>query len=168
MKITHRYLFTRKPGDPAIRVSSEDYDLLLGYTWYLDGHGYAQTSILKAGRIRMDTPGRTLLGMHRLVMGLQYGDKRQVDHINGNTLDNRRENLRVCTQQQNMQNSKKRRTNTSGYKGVSWHKRDKKYRAQIRKDGKNKSLGCFDTPQEAHQAYCEASQELHGEFARAA
>jgi hypothetical protein len=101
-------------------------------------------------------------------MGLEYGDGKSVDHINGNPLDNRRENLRICTQQENSWNQRKRRTNTCGFKGVYWDKGAKKYQAQICKDGKRKYLGLFDCPEKAHEAYCKAAQELHGEFSRVA
>lgn len=90
----------------------------------------------------------------------------RADHINGNTLDNREENLRSATNAQNTQNQGLRLDNTSGYKGVTWDKRDKKWKAQIEANGKGKSLGNFDTPELAYQAYCEAAKKLHGEFAR--
>ena len=102
--------------------------------------------------------------MHRAIM--EITSKLQTDHINGNGLDNRRKNLRVCTHQENVINSRKQKNNTSGYKGVGWEKRRKKWIARITKSGKNKYLGQFDTAKQAYAAYCEAAKELHKDFAR--
>ena len=88
-----------------------------------------------------------------------------VDHINMNKLDNRRENLRVATRSQNQENRGMPRNNKSGYKGVSWVKKDKKWTARIKHNKEAYSLGFFKTPEEAYQAYCDKARELHGEFA---
>ncbi len=100
--------------------------------------------------------------MHRLIMKAKPGDI--VDHINGITLDNRRCNLRVCTQSENNKNMKLMITNTSGYKGVSSY--DSRWRAYINVNGKNIHLGYFNTKEEAHDAYCVAAIKYHGIFAR--
>ena len=91
-----------------------------------------------------------------------------VDHINMDGLDNRRANLRLATPSQNRCNAPKLRNNTSGYKGVSWNPVAKKWAANISFNRKPRTLGYFDTPEEAHAAYCRASAELHGEFSRVA
>lgn len=88
-----------------------------------------------------------------------------VDHIDGNGLNNRRENLRLVTHSQNMQNQRMQVNNTSGYKGVSWHKVRGMWRATIRVNNKNKHLGYFKTRELAYAAYCEAAIKYHGEFA---
>ena len=98
--------------------------------------------------------------LHRVIMGEPEG--MLIDHIDGNRLNNSRSNLRVCTNQQNGCNRGKTVKNTSGFKGVCWHKRDEKWRATIN----NKHIGCFKTAEKAYEAYCEAAQELHGEFFR--
>jgi lambda repressor-like predicted transcriptional regulator len=99
-------------------------------------------------------------------MGLVPGDKAHVDHINGNRLDNRRENLRICTQHENNRNIWKPDQNRSGYKGVSFDARRSQWRARIKdQNGKEKWLGYFDTPEVAYGAYCAAAKECHGEFA---
>lgn len=103
--------------------------------------------------------------MHREIMGLSIGDQREVDHINGNRLDNRRCNLRLATHEQNMHNARRRKDNSSGFKGVSWKVRDRKWYAAIEISGKRIHLGVFDTAEEAHVAYCGAADRLHGEFA---
>lgn len=87
------------------------------------------------------------------------------DHKNHDTLNNRRYNLRIATTSQNTCNSGKRRNNTSGFKGVMLHPATGKWRARIKKNYKTIDLGCFKTPEEAHEAYKLAAKDLHGEFA---
>jgi HNH endonuclease/AP2 domain len=89
-----------------------------------------------------------------------------IDHVNRNGLDNRRGNLRLATRSENMWNSAIQVNNTSGFKGVSWVKRDKKWAASIRVFGKTNYLGYFETAEQAHEAYARASAEMHGEFGR--
>jgi hypothetical protein len=107
--------------------------------------------------------------MHRVIMERELGypipKGMEVDHINGIGTDNRRENLRLATNIQNSMNSKKPRTNKSGYKGVSFMAESNKWRATIKANGKLFYLGSFDTPEQAHAAYCDAADELHGDFA---
>lgn len=88
-----------------------------------------------------------------------------IDHINGDRSDNRMCNLRAATRVENSANRGANRNNTSGHKGVSWHKRDLKWRAKIAVGGIHRHLGYFDTAKEAHAAYCEAAKNIHGEFA---
>jgi len=85
----------------------------------------------------------------------------EIDHINGNKLDNRIENLRLATRSENRQNHKTMRNNTSGFMGVRWSKKDKKWVASINVNRKSYYLGGFDTPEEASVAYLNAKQQLH-------
>lgn len=101
--------------------------------------------------------------MHRLIQGA--GEGQCVDHKNGNSLDNRRSNLRIATESQNMQNVGITKANTSGYKGVHWHSAASKWHARIRVDGKRLHLGLFDAAEDAHAAYSAAAQKHHGKFA---
>jgi len=89
-----------------------------------------------------------------------------IDHINRNRSDNRLNNLRLSTFQQNHFNRSKQSNNRSGFKGVSWHKQKQKWVAQIKIEGKNKFLGFFEDPEEAYLKYCEKAIEHYGEFAR--
>ena len=100
--------------------------------------------------------------LHRVIMNAKDGDI--VDHINGNTLDNTKQNLRFVTHQQNMFNRKSKRK----YKGVKLLKdcyRARPYQAKISKDGKEYSLGCYKTEEQAALAYNKKALELFGEFA---
>lgn len=88
----------------------------------------------------------------------------QVDHVDRNKLNNRMNNLREATNAQNSYNRTNGR-NSTGFKGVSFHKRQGKYTARIMKDGISVSLGAFDDPQHAAHAYNKAAIQMHGEFA---
>jgi hypothetical protein len=101
--------------------------------------------------------------IHRLIMN---PSKRQgVDHINHDGLDNRRCNLRLCTEAENARNSRLYKNNKSGYKGVRWHTRDKVWQAAICVDRQHKHLGSFFCIVRAVRAYNEAAKKYHGEFA---
>jgi AP2 domain len=113
------------------------------------------------------TPEDYTLHMHREILGLQRGDPRVGDHISGDTLDNRRSNLRIATLQQNARNRRKPSHNTSGFKGVNWHAGTGKWAATIKLHGKKQHLGLFATKTDAYAAYCETAQQHFGEFFRA-
>lgn len=107
--------------------------------------------------------------MSRLVLRLGRDDKVSVDHVNGDKLDNRKCNLRVCTHKQNLRNQKKHRNGAASYKGVSGRATASgrvRYRATITVDYRQLCLGTFATELEAAVAYNAAALEHHGEFAR--
>lgn len=122
---------------------------------------------LYAARWVRNGGGWTLEYMHRIILArklarpLRRGE--QVDHINGNPLDNRRANLRLATNTQNQRNSRAR--SASGYKGVTWHKRDCKWQAQIQHNGQLRHLGYFNSRIEAARAYDDAARQLFGPYA---
>lgn len=102
--------------------------------------------------------------MHRFILGLEQGDKRQVDHKNRIRSDNRRENLRFATQQENMQNRPKREGTSSQYRGVTWHKLRSKWLARIWFNNKGTHLGSFKDEIDAACAYDKSARELDSEF----
>lgn len=120
-------------------------------SWYVNKVGYAVN----------DSAPRKL--MHRFIMGYPKGN---IDHINGNKLDNRKCNLRICTQSQNMMNSLKRKTNKSGYKGVCWNKKYSKWEATLTVKYKHKFLGYFDDKIMAAKAYNKKAKDAFGKFAK--
>lgn len=135
----------------TIQVSEQDAGLLLAHNWWINSNGYAAAYIA----------GKTVL-MHRLILGASPSE--QVDHANGDRLDNRRANLRIATHAENMRNSKLRSHNKLGVKGVCWDGRS--FRARIRVDGRQRWLGRFKTVEAAHAAYNAAAIEHFGAFAR--
>lgn len=141
-------------------IDIEDYDIVSQHKWYAS---FASHALYYAStNIRVDNK-KTIMVMHRFIMGARHGQV--IDHINGNSLDNRRCNLRECAQSDNVKNTRIPTTNKSGLKGAHWDKRSRKWIARIAVDGKQIHLGTFSTPQEAHEAYCAAALKYHGAFA---
>lgn len=110
-------------------------------------------------------PFQKNIKMHREIMGVTDPNI-QVDHWDGDGLNNIDENLRVATNTQNAFNRGANKNNKSGFKGVSWHKKDNKYQASIQANGINIHLGYFTDPLDAARAYDEAAKKHHGEFAK--
>jgi hypothetical protein len=117
-----------------------------------------------AARVVQQRGVQRMILMHRLL--LEAVDGKQADHIDGDGLNNRRSNLRLCTHRENQQNKGPRSDNKVGIKGVCWDKKAVKWKAEIRVDGRGKFLGYFATAREAGAAYQAAAQRLHGPFAR--
>lgn len=105
---------------------------------------------------------------HRVAWLLHYGEwpAGVVDHIDGDPSNNKIENLRIVTQQQNVWNSKKRYNNTSGTTGVLWRKKERKWYASLRVSGQTISLGFFDNKEAAIAAREGKEIEIHGKFRR--
>jgi hypothetical protein len=144
-------------------VDIEDFDWLCHWSWcaHFDkstGKNYATRKLTINGKPQQ-------IRMHREILGLESDDKHQGDHINKDTLNNRRDNLRIASVEENQRNRGAYKNNTSGFKGVSLHP-DGAYTAHITYDKKKHYLGSFKTAEEAYAAYCAAAKEHHGEFAR--
>lgn len=105
---------------------------------------------------------KTLYLLHRVVMNAPDGVK--VDHINGDGLDNRKENLRMCTNSENAWNRRKNKDNTSGFTGVNWNKLKQRWMSRVQANGKRIHIGYFDSIEEAVTARDEVAKILHGEF----
>lgn len=131
-----------------IKVSNSNFNKLKSFSWWLSNSGYAQTKI-----------GNKHTYLHRLIMGAKSGQF--VDHINGNKLDNRCENLRFCTKSQNGMNRGKQKNNTHEYKGMTFHKTKKKWLVRVAQ----KFVGYFKTEKEAAKAYDKAAKQHFGKFA---
>jgi len=143
-------------------VDDEDLERITKYKWGAFFNGYS----FYASRVVKIRGKRTSVSMHRMIMGLAYGDRLQyVDHINRNGLDNRKENLRVATPPLSNYNQKKRKDNSSGYRGVSWCKRTGRWRASIQINGHSKSCGYHNNPITAALAYDNMAKKIAGEYA---
>jgi len=143
-------------------VDDADYDWLNQWKWCVTGTSgsfYAVRNSPKKKGISHQ------IFMHREILGLEYKDGRKADHSNHNTLDNRRENLRDCTHQQNLMNQKLQKNKTSKYKGVCWDKSRKKWTAYLKIKGERKNLGRFNAEKQAALAYNNAAKKYHGDFA---
>lgn len=139
-------------------VDDEDYEEVARYKWCYMTAGYAARSVVKEKK-------RWLLYMHREILKPPKG--KHVDHVNGDTLDNRRSNLRLATHAENMRNSKKlSKNNTSGYKGVAFDRSTGNWKAYISVDGKLKHLGRFSTAEAASECYEHHAKLIFKEFKR--
>lgn len=133
-------------------VDDTDYPEVSGYRWHRTDRGYVCRSGDRSG---------TRIPLHRHLL-IPPPDM-EVDHINGDKLDNRRANLRICTHQQNVRNAP--RISRSGYRGVQRvTTRTPTWYAHIAVNGKKRYLGSFSTPMYAARAYDKAAKQLHGEF----
>ena len=137
-------------------VDDEDFEKVSQYKWAARGNGHG-----KIYASRTDNKNKTIR-LHRFLLSV-IDTKIQVDHINGDPLDNQRKNLRICNSAQNARNRKKILGRSSIYKGVTLT--NNKYLAQICKDYKYVYIGYFNSPIEAALAYNKKALELFGEFA---
>lgn len=142
-------------------VDPEDYDWLMQWKWCLHK---TKTNIYAHRRLKLSNDKNTTMRMHRAIMKAPKG--LEVDHKNGNGLDNRRCNLRIASRLQNTKNTKKRKNTSSQYKGVSWHKKCEKWVVHIRINSVTVHIGLFFHEHEAATAYNKAAKLHYGEFAK--
>lgn len=141
------------PCGATALIDAHHRSLAAGYRWRSDANGYVACKV-----------GKVLIYLHRLLLGALPGSV--VDHRNGDRLDNRESNLRICTHAENMRNRKVSKSNKLGIKGVWFDASRGRYRSELRAAGSRFSLGSFSTAAEAHAAYVTAAKLHHGEFAR--
>lgn len=143
-------------------VDADDYEHLMRWKWHVDCKGYPSRS-QNMGKINGKVKIKTFK-MHRDIM--HHHDRAEnIDHIDGNKLDNRKVNLRPATHSQNSMNKKPQANAKSKYKGVSW-RGDGRWRARIMANGRSRHIGNFTSEVEAARAYNIAALIEHGEFAR--
>lgn len=145
-------------------IDKKYYDLIRSYCWHKHQDGYLRTCIG-----HNENGGNIYKLMHVMIMeaeGHVCSKGEEIDHINGKPNDNRIENLRVVTHEENMKNVKLPSNNTSGHKGVYYNKLERKWKAMIRKNKKQIHLGTFDTKEEAVEARRKAENEYYGEHKR--
>lgn len=145
-------------------IDEEDYELVSRHSWSATEKGHRRTRYARAGVRDADGKNYTIR-MHRLILGLEKGDGIIVDHINGNGLDNRRENLRTGSYAQNARNVATTRRSTSGYKGVFWRKARSVWISQIRFNGKLSTVAYTQCKHDAARIYNKHATELFGEHA---
>lgn len=165
-------IISRSLGAHRVLFDEADSEVLTKYSWSLRRTDYSRTLYVFANPTPANQPYCNKR-LHAILMGV-VGTEFEVDHINGNGLDNRRQNLRVVSHDENMRNLRKQLTfngepTSSKYKGVTWHKGAGKWAAKVCFQNKTHNLGLFSpTPTgeiEAAYAYDRKARELFGEYA---
>lgn len=150
--------------DYEFYIDKKYYDLIHQYCWHKHQDGYLRTCIGQK-----ENGGNIYKLMHVMIMeaeGHIFKNGEEVDHINGKPNDNRVENLRITTHAENMKNVKLPNNNTSGFKGVYYSKRERKWKAMIRVNKQQRHLGTFDTKEEAIIARQNAENLYYGKYKR--
>lgn len=155
-------------GHRAI-VDDEDYDEIIKYKWHISRTAQNRTNYVSRN-ITKENGKKRIQMLHRYIIKAKKGE--MVDHKNRNGLDNRKENLRICTRSQNMYNQEIHKNNKSGYKGVIdiskypsyTRKKSPVWAAKINVNKKRIFLGIFDTAEQAAKAYDDAAKLYHAEF----
>lgn len=155
-------IHSKKYGDFTVYFDEQDAELVLSCKWQIYKQPDRTGIYAITGSKRKE--GRQNLSMHRMIMGNPPG--MEVDHRDGNGLNNRRNNLRICTRRQNAKNLPVNCKSTTGFKGVSFRKDANLYEAHITTNRKRRRIGYFCYAIDAAKAYNEAALKEHGEFAR--
>lgn len=141
-------------------IDKKDFDLIKNTKWCVDHPTRRQCYAVATINCRN-------VRLHRVILGIVDHKDLHVDHINGNGLDNRRKNLRICNQSQNNMNQRvQKRKKSSRFKGVTWDKNRSKWMAKIKMNGRHFNLGRFSVEEEAAMAYNKKAEVIFGEFAR--
>jgi len=141
-------------GHFNVLIDGEDYERVKQYSWSINTP--------MRGRLYVRSSHHVLL--HRFIMDAPEG--KEVDHINGNLLDNRKKNLRVCERCDNVKNRATNKNSSSGFRGVYWDAETCKWCAAISFNKTRRKLGRYETKEQAARAYNNAAKKYHGEFAR--
>ena len=142
-------------------VDDADYTYLNQYKWYAANANCTYYAVRMSRDLR---PKRQPIYMHRVI--LNAPDSLDIDHLNGDGLDNRRSNIRLCTRSQNIRHKRIRSDSKSRFKGVNLRKGKKNpYVAYIQLNGKKAHLSCHQTAEAAARVYDEAALKYHGDFA---
>lgn len=149
-----------------VLIDDEDFKRVSSVNWAINKHKWDTSHIAYFRRTSYDEGMHYTQSLHRFIMCMHAHDGKIVDHKNGNTLDNRKHNLRICTHTENVRNQRISSKNTTGFKGVTFDKVKNKYLARISVNSKSIHLGRHATAEDAYAAYCEASKKYHGEFGR--
>ena len=141
--------------DVEFFLDLEDFDKIKDYCWFEDGHGYVNAR---------DKSKNKTIKMHRIILGLDFGDADIVDHINHNGLDNRKINLRTCDKSKNAMNAEVQSNNSSGICGVYYNEKHNSWRSYITKDNKRYYLGSYVNIEDATNSRKIAEEKFFGEY----
>jgi hypothetical protein len=154
-------IISKKHGKHFLLIDDDDFEKVSKYKWCIsknDKKFYVLTNVTTNNKQKK-------LYIHRYIMSKNNIDNLLIDHINHNTLDNRKQNLRVVTPTQNCNNTSSRTGSTSVFLGVSWYEREKHWRTQITVNKKASTVGTFKDEIEAAKAYNKAAIKHFGEYA---
>lgn len=158
----HITIYSKVNGTHSVLVDDEDYDIVSKYKWFI----YRCTFKGKKARTFYAVAhiGKVTVRMHRLLMDVS-DPKILIDHIDHNGLNNQKSNLRTASPQQNLFNMRPFKINKTGFKGVSYNKKDKRYAVFLRVNRKTTFFGNYKTAEEAAKRWNELARIHHGEFA---
>jgi hypothetical protein len=169
MEVSTRLIVNRPGHVFLVILDPADAPLYDAHKWFVSLRPNGDVAYVGRNVTRPGAPGqKDNVKLHRILFGFSPGEfpETLIDHANGSPLNNRRANLRLATNQQNCQNCKIHRDNTSGFRGVHLNKRSGKFQAYINIDGKKTHLGFFATAAEASAVYEARAREVFGEFYR--
>lgn len=147
------YVIGRTSKGELFKIDADDYLIVKDYCWCINSSGYL---------VAWDSSTKKLKYLHRLIMGPNFG--LVIDHMNGDKLDNRKKNLRICTQRENSMNCRLSINNTTGITGVRYYPNVKKWGAYIFVDGEQINLGSYQTKEEAVAERKIAEEKYFGKF----